>query len=157
MNGSPAIIATLNKLLLGEWQARRQYEAVGALFAVRGYLKIATEYRDRASDEAGHALRFQERIAELDGDIVCAPSPDPILVNDLEAQINASLTIENTARADLQSAIRETEADGDYGTGDICRGILHGSGSEEEHIREIEADLIQIEAEGLQNWLSTQR
>lgn len=157
MKGSPKIIEILNKLLLGEWQARRQYEAVAALFDVMGYNVFAAEYRDRAADEAGHASRFMVRISELDGSIASGPEPAPVIDADIVAQIKASLAIENTARADLQAAIKETEAEGDYGTADICREILHGEASEEEHIREIEADLTQIEAETLENWLSTQR
>ena len=157
MQGSEKVIATLNKLTLGEWQARRQYEAIADLFAVRGYSKFAEEYRARAADEAGHTSRFQQRIAELEGNVVTTPEPAPVLAEDIVEQIRASLAIELSARADLQAAIREAEAEGDYGTADICRSILHGEGSEEEHIREIEAELLQIEAEGLENWLSTQR
>lgn len=157
MQGFSKLIATLNKLLLGEWQARRQYEALAATFAVMGYSKLAAEYRDRAADEAVHARRFQERIQELDGEEVPDPAPAPVFAADFVAQIKASLSIENTARAYLQAAIREAEVEGDFGSGDIFREILHGEGSEEEHIREIEADLVQIEAETLENWLSTQR
>lgn len=157
MQGSEKVIATLNKLLLGEWQARRQYEAVAALFSVMGYSLFAGEYSARAGDEAGHASALQVRISELDGGITAAPEPAPVIDGDIEAQIRASLAIEMTARADLQAAIREAEAEGDFGTGDILRGILHGGASEEEHIREIEADLVQIEAETIPNWLSTQR
>lgn len=157
MLGSQTIIGTLNKLLLGEWQARQQYEAIAALFAVRGYNVFAKEYSDRAADEAGHAKMFQERISFLDGDITISAEPAPVIEGDIVAQIKASLAIEMQAVNDQRAAIKEAEAEGDYGTGDLIRSILAGDGSEEEHVREIEADLVQIEAEGLENWLSTQR
>lgn len=153
MKGNPQIIAALNTRLSEEFTAIAQYEAHRAALAVQGYSKLNAYLQERIDDERKHYDLLAERIRFIGGDIN-AGVINPVFVgrnivdmhdNDLQAELEAIGKYNDTIALCIEL--------GDTGTRAILESIL---ADEEDHTRDLEAQLTQIEQMTEQNYLSAQ-
>ena len=150
MKGNPEIIAALNARLGEELTGITQYEANRALLAVQEYLKLTAYLDERLADERRHYNLLSERIRFLDG--IVAPSLNAVTIAEDIRQIHINdLALELDAiqkyNADIQLCLQV----GDSGTRGIIESILQ---DEEDHARDLEAQLSQIGQMTVENYLS---
>lgn len=151
MRGNEAVIFILNERLVMEWSGIQQYLIHRATLAVWEYPKLLDYLDERIADEQRHYNMLAERIRFLEGEPFYG-TMNPVSigqdiltmhVNDLAAELDAVQKYNETIQICLQA--------GDSGTRGIIESILS---DEEDHTRDLEAQLIQIAQMTVQNYLS---
>lgn len=151
MKGNPKIIEALNVRLSEELTAIAQYEAHRATLAVQEYPKLVDYLQERIDDERKHYDLLSERIRFLGG-VIAAGVINPVDVGeDIRAMHSNDLAAELDAIGKYQDTIALCIEFGDYGTRSVIESIL---ADEEDHTRDLEAQLTQIEQMTVQNYLS---
>jgi len=153
MKTSPKVIAALQSRLVSELTARNQYAAHLAFAKVAGYTKLAAYISERIADEDKHVGALANRLV-LGETVPDVTRIDPIkTASDFAEALRLDLASETQARADYNADVGMCIAEGDAGTRVIFETIL---ADEEDHIEDAEQRLAQIEAMGIDNWLSAQ-
>jgi bacterioferritin len=153
MNGSPAVLESLNEILTAELTTINQYFINAKMLANWGYERLAEKFMHESIDEMKDADKLIERILYLDG----VPNmqrlfPVPVGETVLE-QLQLALEVETDAIARYNRAIALTVADGDNGTRELLAETLRG---EESHADWLESQLELVDQVGIENYLSQQ-
>jgi bacterioferritin len=151
MKGSPQIIAALNLNLAFELAGMAQYEAHRATLAIWEYPKLVDYLQERIDDERKHFDMLSERIRFLEG-IVDAGKIEPVIIGEDIRQMHIDdLNTEYGAIERYNELISLCISLGDAGTRQVIESILS---DEEDHARDLEAQLTQIGQMTTQNYLS---
>jgi bacterioferritin len=150
MQGDPAILQHLNKLLRNELTAINQYFLHARMCRNWGLKEMGEHEYKESIDEMKHADRLVERILFLEGlpnlqdlnKLRIGQNPKEILEGDL--------ALEMDAMKDLREAIVHAEGIRDFVSRDLCQDILE---SEESHVDWLETQLDLIDRMGLQNFV----
>jgi bacterioferritin len=152
MKGDAEVIKVLGAVLTAELTSINQYFLHSEMCENWRYTGLAARIKKEAIDEMKHAEALIERILYLDG-IPDVQSYSPIRIGKDIPQIYANdLALEQEAVKRLNDGILTCVQRGDNGSRELLVSILK---DEEEHIDWIEAQIHQIQAMGLQNYLTT--
>jgi bacterioferritin len=153
MKGDKGVITHLNTILTNELTSINQYFLHARMFKNWGFEELdEVEYKE-SIDEMKHADTLINRILFLEG-LPNVQKHNKILVGeDVGEALKSDLTLELTARKDLQNAIGHCEKVQDYVSRDLLVDIME---SEEEHIDWLETQTELIEKVGLANYLQSQ-
>jgi bacterioferritin len=153
MQGEAQVVEQLNSRLAEELTAINQYFVHTEMCENWHYGGLADPIKKRAIVEMKHAEKLIERILFLDGrpivgnlnEINIGDSVPKMHTNDLAAEVDAVKAYNESIRlcADLK----------DNGTKEMLESIL---ADEEDHVDWLEAQLLQIEQAGLENYLAEQ-
>jgi bacterioferritin len=153
MKGDAEVIELLNDVLCAELTGINQYFIHAMMCANWKYLKLAKHSRDESTEEMKHAQDVIERILYLDG----VPNMQRYMkINvgqTIPEQHEFDLSLERDAVARLNRGVELARAKGDSGSRALLEKILR---DEEEHVDWLEAQLLQIQAMGLPNYLALQ-
>ena len=154
MKGNDEVIEMLNDVLCAELTGINQYFIHAMMCANWHYEKLAKHSREESLEEMKHAQEVIERILYLDG----VPNMQRYMkVNvgqTIPEQHEFDLSLEKDAVTRLNRGVELARGKGDNGTRLLFERILR---DEEEHIDWLEAQLLQIQAMGLPNYLAQQR
>jgi bacterioferritin len=154
MQGSPKVIAELQKLLAGELAARDQYFSHSRMCEDWGLSKLAAHYNHERQEEGQHANAIIQRILFLGG-VPDLNQQDQLNVgHDVVSMLKNDLTLEYHVSKALKAAIQLCEQEQDYVTREMLRTQL--SDTEEDHAYWLEKQLRLIDLMGLQNYLQSQ-
>lgn len=152
MQGNPEILAVLTDLQIDERSAIQQYLGHESLLRDLGYTAFADIIAKRIALEEEHSRELRARIRLLGG------LPDMTVVRDVSVGESAPSLLDNDLSAEMRAigkynaAITLSASVGDFAT----RALLeHIAVEENEHAREIEALIGQVNGMTLQNFLST--
>jgi bacterioferritin len=153
MQGSPKIIATLNKLLEGELTAADGYLLQARLLDHQGYKKLAARLEHEADDERRHADLIIKRIVFLEGMPAMqrqpvAPPLDPV------EMMKGNLAGEIEVRDNVRKAIAQCFAEGDGATREMLELLLEET--ENDHLLWVETQLRLAKELGKTAWLAEQ-
>ena len=153
MQGDQGVIKHLNTVLTNELTSINQYFLHARMFKNWGFEELnEIEYKE-SIDEMKHADSLINRILFLEG-LPNFQNLNKILVGeDVGEALKSDLTLELTARKDLQNAIGHCEKVQDYVSRDLLVNIME---SEEEHIDWLETQMELIQKVGLENYLQSQ-
>lgn len=149
MKTNPKIAELLTARYTDELKAINQYEGHYATMADKGFVKLATQFKERADDERKHAAKLAERLA-LFGVAVSVAVPKIGGETGCEEMLDAELPLEMEAIARYNELIGLCATLNDNDTRELVEGILK---DETEHVHEIEQAQGQIEMIGLDNFL----
>ena len=153
MKGDEEVVEVLNEVLCAELTAINQYFIHAMMCANWRYKRLADRARAESLEEMKHAQEVIERILYLDG----VPNMQRYMkVNvgqDVPEQHRFDLGLERDAVRRLNDGVELCRAKGDHGSRALLEKILI---DEEEHVDWLEAQLGQIEAMGLENYLAQQ-
>ncbi len=148
------VVKHLNVILKNELTAINQYFLHSRMMRHQGYTKLAAHEYEESIDEMKHADDIMQRIFMLGG----LPNLQDIgkltIGENVEEILRADLKLEYKAKQDLLAAHTACDEAHDPTSVTLVEEIL---ASEEKHIEWIEAQIAQIEAMGIQNYLLTQR
>ena len=151
MRGNTQIISALNEGLIRELTGINQYSIHRAILAVQEYPKLIEYIDERIADERKHYDMLAERIRFLEG-VPVVGSLNPVNVGEDIMSIHSfDLTAEYDAIQKYNETIQLCLQVGDSGTRGILETILS---DEEDHARDLEAQLIQIAQMTTSNYLS---
>ena len=154
MQGSPKVIAELQKLLAGELAARDQYFSHSRMCEDWGLSKLAAHYNHERQEEGQHANAIIQRILFLGG-VPDLNQQDQLNVgNDVVSMLKNDLALEYHVSKALKAAMQLCEQEQDYVTREMLRTQL--SDTEEDHAYWLEKQLRLIDLIGLQNYLQSQ-
>lgn len=154
MQGIPAIIDTLNDLLVGELTAVDQYLIHGEMYADMGLSHLADKSLHESEHERLHAKALIQRILFLEG----RPNlekRDPLNVGaNVPDMLQSDLDLEYKVAADLKKAIAACEVAQDF----VSRAMLvvQLEDTEMDHAHYLEKQLTLIKLIGLQNYQQSQ-
>jgi bacterioferritin len=153
VQGSPKIIADLNKLLKNELTAINQYFLHARMMKHWGFERLGKKIYEESIGEMKHADTLMQRILMLDG----LPNLQDLgrlnIGENVPECLKADLKLESTARLDVVSAITLFEVEKDFVSREIAVRILEDA---EEHIDFLETEIGLIDKVGVQNYLQTQ-
>jgi bacterioferritin len=153
MQGSPKVIAALNKALQEELMAINQYFIHAEMCENWKYERIAKYLKKLAIEEMKHAEKLIEHILFLDE----APNmTGPAHVNvgkTVKEQFENDLKAELDAVKSYNDAVKLARAEGDNGSAELLIANLN---DEEDHADWLEAQLSQIKEIGYERYLSQQ-
>lgn len=153
MKGQPEIIKHLNIILRNELTAISQYFLHSRMLLDWGLKKLGDFEFQESVDEMKHADKIISRILFLEG-LPNLQDLDKLRIGeDVREILQGDLIVEEKARADLQTAIKDCENLQDYTTRGMLQSILNG---EELHIDFLETQLQLIERVGIQNYQQSQ-
>lgn len=152
MKGNKDVIAKLNEALREELTAITQYFVHAEMCNNWGYHKLGAHIKKQALDEMKHAEALIERILFLDGSPTMELLPLKVGQN-VKAQIEADLGLENGAVAFYNEATRTARQADDNGSADLFEKLL---GDEESHVDWLEAQLHMIGEMGYERYLTMQ-
>ena len=134
------MVKLLNEDLAREFQAIIAYTVYSQTMKGAKYQAIASELKRHASEELDHALQIAKQIDYFNGTPITVPQP-----------VKRSAKAEDMLRFDLQNEadtikayrtrIRQAEAMGEYGLGEVLRKII---AQEQEHLTDL-ADALGID------------
>lgn len=134
------MVKLLNEDLAREFQAIIAYTVYSQTMKGAKYQAIASELKRHASEELDHALQIAKQIDYFNGTPITVPQP-----------VKLSAKAEDMLRFDLQNEadtikayrtrIRQAEAMGEYGLGEVLRKII---AQEQEHLTDL-ADALGID------------
>ena len=154
MQGSPKVIAELQKLLAGELAARDQYFSHSRMCEDWGLSKLAAHYDHERQEEGQHANAIIQRILFLGG-VPDLNQQDQLNVgHDVVSMLKNDLALEYHVSKALKAAMQLCEQEQDYVTREMLRTQL--SDTEEDHAYWLEKQLGLIDLIGLQNYLQSQ-
>ncbi|OFV86409.1 MAG: bacterioferritin [Acidobacteria bacterium RBG_16_70_10] len=151
MKGNDDVIQVLQDVLCAELTAINQYIIHARMCENWRYRRLAEHIRKEAMDEMKHAQELIDRMLYFDG----APNMQKYMkINvgkTVPEQLRFDLQVEHEAIPRLNQGIEMARARGDNGTRALLEGILR---DEEEHVDWLEAQLLQIEQMGVENYLA---
>jgi len=154
MKGNEEVIEILNEVLCAELTGINQYFIHAMMCENWKYLKLAKHSREESIEEMKHAEEVIARILYLEG----APNMQRYMkINvgqTIPEQHEFDLSLEKDAVARLNRGVELARSKGDNGSRALLEKILR---DEEEHVDWLEAQLLQIQAMGLPNYLAQQR
>ncbi len=131
------MIRLLNKDLAGEYQAIISYVVYSQTMKGAKYLHIAAELEKHAGEELSHALLIAKQIDYFNGTPVVAPKPVKMSAKP-DDMLRFDLENERTTILNYRQRIRQAEAMGEYGLGEVLREIVV---QEQEHLTDLAAAL----------------
>ena len=153
MKGHPDIIQFLNDVLCAELTAINQYFIHARMLENQRYTKLAKHAQEESIGEMKHAQEVIDRILYLDG----VPNMQKYMkINvgqTVPEQHQFDLATEKDAVERLNKGIELCRGLGDNGSRVLLEAILK---EEEGHIDWLEAQLLQIQQLGLENYLAQQ-
>ncbi len=153
MQGSPKVIAALNKALQEELVAINQYFIHSEMCENWEYENLAKRLKKEAIVEMKHAEKLIEHILFLDG-IPNMLGPTQIKVGaTVKEQLGNDLQAELDAVKSYNEAIKLARAEGDNASAELFIANLE---DEEGHVDFLEAQLSQIKEIGYERYLSQQ-
>jgi len=153
MQGDPAVLQHLNRILRNELTAINQYFLHARMFDNWGFERLGKHERDESIDEMKHADRLVVRILFLDG-LPNLQDLDKLMIGEnVKEALECDLALERRGHPMLREAIAHCEAVRDYISREILEDILE---SEEEHIDFLETQLDLIQRVGIQNYCQSQ-
>jgi len=147
------VIKHLNSILKNELTAINQYFLHSRMLRHQGYGKLAEHEYEESIDEMKHADAIMQRIFLLGGLPNLQDIGKLMIGENVEEILNADLKLEYKAREDLLAAHAACDEAHDPISVNLVEEIL---ASEEKHIEWIEAQLAQVKAMGIQNYLQSQ-
>lgn len=154
MQGSPKVIAELQKLLAGELAARDQYFSHSRMCEDWGLSKLSAHYDHERQEEGQHANAIIQRLLFLGG-VPDLNQQDQLNVgHDVVSMLKNDLALEYHVSKALKAALQLCEQEQDYITREMLRTQL--SDTEEDHAYWLEKQLRLIDLIGLQNYLQSQ-
>ncbi len=151
MKGNPDIIAALNARMVDELTAIDQYTAHLAQVTVWQYSGLIAYLEERIVDETRHFNTLRAWIIFQGGKLTAGVLNRVNIGTDVKQMHLFDRTAEETAitlyRDLVQLCIQHKDAD----TRDVIEKIL---ADEIDHLRDLEAQLTQIDQMGMQNYLS---
>ena len=153
MNGSDAVIESLNEILTAELTTVNQYFIQAKMCANWGYERMAEKVRDESIDEMKDAEAIIDRILYLDG-VPNMQRLSPVRVGEtVLEQLQLALQTETEAIARYNRAVALCVAEADNGSRELLERQLVG---EEHHADWLEAQLDLIDQVGVENYLAQQ-
>ena len=153
MQGDAQVIDFLNKALLNELTAIKQYWLHYRMLDNWGVHKLAEYERHESVDEMKHADILSERVLFLEG----LPNFQALgklrIGESVEEILKCDLALEHDATPLLREAIAHCEHVRDYISREIFERILE---SEEEHIDYLEKQFEMIKRMGIENYIQLQ-
>ena len=153
MQGSPEVIAALNKVLYNELIAINQYVLHSRMLKNWGISKLADYEFKESIDEMKHADALIDRILFLDGLPNLQDLGKILIGEDVQEMLDCDLKLEHKALPALKAGIALCEESGDFVSRQLLESIL---ASEEEHIDWLEAQFDLIERMGIENYVQLQ-
>jgi len=154
MKGAPAVHDMLRAAIASEVRASTQYALHAGSLENWGYGGLAKHERREAEEEQGHARRFIERLAFLEGDPDTGPVAAPDLGMSVPDVLMADLSSEQAAVAMYTASAVACRMDHkDLVTAALFEDIL---ADEERHVSWLETQLAGIVALGLTGYLQRQ-
>lgn len=153
MKVSPEIIDKLNSLLASEHAAYVQYITHARMLSNWNYKKLVEYLTNRAEQEREHALELIDRILYLEGTPLFSEISNVNVGTDVFEMFNFDKDSELIAISDYIEGIELAVKLRDFGTRKLLEHILE---EEESHLSEIEANMIQIAQNGIENYLPVQ-
>lgn len=154
MKGNSKVIAQLQKLLRGELAARDQYFIHARMCHDWGFEKLYEHINHEMEEETQHADALIRRLLFLEAQPDMSKQ-DPLNVGyDVPQILKNDLQLEYDVIKALRKAMSVCEAEQDYQTRDILKGML--ADTEEDHAYWLERQLGLIEKIGLENYLQSQ-
>ncbi len=147
------VIKHLNNILKNELTAINQYFLHSRMLKHQGYGKLAQHEYEDSIDEMKHADEIMQRIFLLGGLPNLQDIGKLMIGENVEEILHADLKLEYKAKEDLLKAHKVCDEAHDPTSVTLIEDIL---ASEEKHIEWIEAQLAQIQAMGIQNYLQSQ-
>jgi bacterioferritin len=153
MQGHADVIQLLNDVLCAELTAINQYFIHARMLENQKYARLAKHAQEESIGEMKHAQSVIDRILYLDG----VPNMQKYMrINvgqTVPEQHQFDLAVEKDAVERLNQGIELCRSLGDNGTRVLLEAILT---DEEGHIDWLEAQLLQIQQMGLENYLAQQ-
>jgi len=153
MQGHADVIQILNDVLCAELTAINQYFIHARMLENQKYVRLAKHAQEESIGEMKHAQNVMDRILYLDG----VPNMQKYMrINvgqTVPEQHQFDLATEKDAVERLNKGIELCRSLGDNGTRVLLEQILT---DEEGHIDWLEAQLLQIQQMGLENYLAQQ-
>ncbi len=153
MKGSDKMLAALDQLLADELTAINQYMVQSEMCENWGYNKLHVDIRKQAMDEMHHAEWLIERQIFLDGTPTVSKLHPMKIGKSVSEMIKTANSDELSAVRSYNDAIKLARAVEDQGTVDLLSKILK---MEEGHVDWAEAQRVQIDQMGLENYLLNQ-
>ncbi len=153
MNGSDAVIESLNEILTAELTTINQYFIHAKMCANWGYERLADKVRDESIDEMKDAEAIVDRILYLDG-VPNMQRLSPVRVGEtVLEQLELALQTETEAIERYNRVVALCVAEGDNGSRELLERQLVG---EEHHADWLEAQLDLVNQVGIENYLGQQ-
>lgn len=153
MKGHDQVVSLLNDILTAELTAINQYFIHARMLENQRYTKLAKHAQEESIGEMKHAQNVIDRLLYLDG----VPNMQKYMkINvgqTVPEQHQFDLATEKDAVERLNKGIELCRSLGDNGTRVLLEAILT---DEEGHIDWLEAQLLQIQQLGLENYLAQQ-
>jgi bacterioferritin len=153
MKGDAEVIQVLNDVLCAELTAINQYFIHAMMCDAWRLERLAKHMREESIGEMKHAEDVIERILYLEG----VPNMQKYMRVNVGQNVpemhQLDLDLEKDAVARLNPGVELCRAKGDNGSRLLLEKILH---DEEGHIDWLEAQLLQIQTMGIQNYLAQQ-
>lgn len=152
MQGSPAVIAALNELLVGELAARDQYFVHARMYDDWGYSKLFEHTNHEMEEETEHSAWLIRRILFLGGTPNMVPATLKI-GKDVPSMMQSDLELEYSVVREVRRVMAICEKEQDYVSRDILLKMLDDT--EMDHTRWLEQQIRQIGEMGLANYLQS--
>ena len=153
MKGHAEVIQILNDVLCAELTAINQYFIHARMCQTWRYQRLAKTMREESMGEMKHAEQLMDRILYLDG----VPNMQKYMKINVGQSVpemhQFDLDLERDAVARLNAGVELCRGQNDNGSRLLLESILE---EEEEHIDWLEAQLLQIQTMGIQNYLAQQ-
>ncbi|MCX6610320.1 MAG: bacterioferritin [Acidobacteria bacterium] len=153
MQGNPKVITALNEALREELLAINQYFIHAMMCEDWGYLHLAKEIRKASIEEMRHAESLMQRILFLEGTPNLTRPMELAVGATVKAQFESDLKLELGSVESYNRFVRIAKEEGDNGSRDLFESLLK---AEEAHVDYLEAQLVQIDQMGLENYLAYQ-
>lgn len=150
---NPDIIQALNASLAAHLTAIETYADLAACHDRAGLTKLASHWRDEATEEREHLDRILKRLEFFDAEEDFTHAAPGEADEDPAATLDMVLAMERSAAAIERAGILTAREAGDEGTADVFRENLKGS---ESAIYELMAWQRAIAIMGRENWLANQ-
>lgn len=154
MQGSPAVIALLNELLVADLTASDLYLYCARELADRGYHRLAGMFQHEAEHERQHAEKQIDRIVFLEGQPDVATRLPVTYPKSVDEMLRMSLDYELDVATKLRAAIKTCDDENDPGSRLLLEMLLKDT--EEDHIDWLESELHVIGDIGLPLYLTQQ-